>query len=150
MHRPPAATWRVMSAGLLLRISVVAAASLCAVTLLAGYFMQGWGATALCLLLLLVICTLAAFRGLGRMPSGQLRWDGELWHWADGQHHAVNALVCVLDLQSCMLLRIQCEKRQGLWLWLESHGQGAAQWGALRRAVVGGQPGTGVEVPAPR
>jgi toxin CptA len=150
MHRPPAATWRAMSAGLAPQAAVALAALLCAATLLAGYFMQAWGATALCLLLLLVICTLAAFRGLGRMPSGQLRWDGEHWHWADGQHHAVSALVCVLDLQSCMLLRIQCEKRQGLWLWLESCDQGAAQWGALRRAVVGRQPSTGVEVPAPR
>lgn len=147
MHRPPAATWRAMPAGLAPQAVVALAALACAATLLEGYFMQAWGVTVLCLLLLLLVaCTLAALRGLGRMPSGQLRWDGECWHWADGQNHTVTSLVCVLDLQSRMLLRIHCGQRHSLWLWLESRGQ-ANPWAALRRAVVASQHGATNQAP---
>ena len=52
----------------------------------------------------------------------------------------MNQLVCVLDLQRCLLLRLDVEAGVRRWLWLESAHLDAG-WLALRRAVAASRQG---------
>jgi hypothetical protein len=111
-------------AALLLLIALLQFASFC--------LNQQWGTHSLILLSALACSTACAWLGLRRIPRGMLRWDGERWHWAGTQIHAVS---CTIDWQACMLLQIQCVDGRRHWLWL----QGSAanrRWLALRRALV--------------
>jgi toxin CptA len=135
MHLPPAASWAVGSApwqrGLLAALGLLGLGTV-------GYFclQQPWGASSLFLVVVLCACCAGAAMGLYRAPTGQLRWDGERWHWTGAPDHAVTHLACVLDLQRCLLLRVHCTQGPVFWLWLQSHAMDA-RWLALRRAVVG-------------
>lgn len=137
MFLPPAAAWTVDSAPWQQR----ALAAVGLLGALAGLFFclsQGWGSSSFLLAALLGICTAAAGLSLSGAAHGQLRWDGERWHWSSADEQAVSQLECVLDLQRFMLLRIACESGLSLWLWLYSPAMDA-RWLALRRAVVASQ-----------
>jgi hypothetical protein len=54
---------------------------------------------------------------------------------AEATQKAITRLLCVLDLQRLMLVRVVCEPAAVRWLWLESPLMDA-RWLALRRAVV--------------
>lgn len=100
---------------------------------------QPWGTSSLILLTLPGLCLLVAGLGLHRSPQGQLRWDGAHWHWiargSDSEGQAISQMLCVMDLQRLMLVRVVCEPSVVRWLWLESPGMDA-RWLALRRALV--------------
>jgi hypothetical protein len=101
-------------------------------------FGQGWGLTTLLLFLALLGCSAVAMLGLLGSATGQLRWDGEQWHWSGQYDAAVTDIRCILDLQRVLLLHIRCEQGARHWLWLES-GAMDAGWLAVRRAVVAAQ-----------
>ena len=87
------------------------------------------------LLLAMLAGALLAAMARHNAARGQLRWDGERWHWSGEPDRTVRAMACVLDLQSMMLLHLTCESRTSHWLWLEA-GNKPERWKALRRAVV--------------
>jgi hypothetical protein len=134
MYLPPAAAWKVNSARWQRR--VLAALGLLG-ALVGSFFVfsQHWAPSSWLVLVVLAACSAGASMGLYKAAEGQLRWDGERWHWSDGQDHGVTRLSCVIDLQRCLLLRIDCEQARILWLWLYSPAMDA-RWLALRRAVV--------------
>jgi hypothetical protein len=139
MHLPPAAAWKV-GPSKWQRASVV-----CLVLLVSGgsaFFClsQRWGASSVLLLLALAACSATAVASLFGSARGHLRWDGARWQWSDPQDHTVTQLVCVLDLQRCLLVYVDGAAGKRLWLWLESPTMDAA-WLALRRAVVASRPG---------
>jgi hypothetical protein len=134
MHLPPAAAWTAGAMGRWRR--VVATLGLLGLLVLTGFGnSQGWGASTAWLSLTLVVCTAVSYLGLRRPATGQLRWDGEQWHWFGLAEHAVTQIGCAIDLQRLMLLWIRCDQGTVLWLWLEN-GTMDAQWLAFRRAVV--------------
>ncbi|RFO95526.1 hypothetical protein DIC66_18045 [Rhodoferax lacus] len=134
MHLPPAASWNVGRAPWQRGVQ----ASLGLLGAVAGLyfcFSQRWGVSSWLVLGALCASAASAAMSLFNRPAGQLRWDGERWHWSDADDYAVTRLACVLDLQRFLLLRIDCEQGRGLWLWLQSPSMDA-RWLALRRAVV--------------
>ena len=134
MHLPPAASWMVgQSQGQ--RHLLAALVLLGALATLFFCYSQSWGASSLLVLLVLAGCSVAAVAGFGRSAQGLLRWDGERWHWPDPAGRAVADVVCVLDLQRLMLLRLDFDRRPCLWLWLQSP-EMDGRWLAMRRAVV--------------
>jgi toxin CptA len=134
MHRPPAVSWDVELARWQGHIS--AAIALCSTLVWAGFLMlQGWCTSSISLLLVLLASILLAVLAGRRMPVGKLRWDGDQWHWSSAEVDVVHSIVCVLDLQFLLLLRIHCGQGARHWLWLEA-GTQPARWQALRRAVV--------------
>jgi hypothetical protein len=139
MHLPPAASWTVDNArwqGRVLAALGVAGA----LVALFFCFSQPWGVYSILVAVACGLCTAGAALGLFHAANGQLRWDGERWQWRDKQDHAVIELVCVLDLQRLLLVRIACEQGPSLWLWLHSPAMDG-RWLALRRAVVGSPKG---------
>jgi hypothetical protein len=136
MVLPPAAAWKVDSARWQRRV-LAALGLLGALVSLFFCLGQRWGTSSL-LVLLWGLCTAIAVMGLRKGATGHLRWDGERWHWSDTQDHAVTRLVCVIDLQRLLLLRVDCEQGPSRWLWLQSPTMDAP-WRALRRAVVASQ-----------
>jgi hypothetical protein len=112
---------------------------LAATLLLIGFLAtQHWVASTMAMLLVLLVSTMLASKGLHSAPVGQLNWDGAQWHWSDPDTQALTAVACVLDLQSRMLVRIAGESGESYWLWLECHSDDA-HWYALRRAIVASQ-----------
>lgn len=85
--------------------------------------------------------------GLVRPPRGCLRWQWPAqqevghWCWSGGVDDRGNeglgpvSLHCVLDLQSCVLLRLQGPRGVPRWVWLEEVAA-PPDWLALRRAVL--------------
>ncbi len=137
MHRPPAASWKAGPTQWQRRL-LFCLIGLALIALLGFGSGQGWGASSLVLALSLLGCSAAAAWGLRGAPNGQLRWDGEHWHWSGAADCAVTELFCALDLQRVLLLHIACEQGPKQWLWLQSSHMDAG-WLALRRAVVSSQ-----------
>lgn len=134
MHLPPACAWKAGTAQWQRRLIAGLLGFGLMVSLGFG-FSQGWGASTLLLALILLGCGSVAAMGLRSSASGQLRWDGEHWHWSGSIDCAVTELFCVLDLQRLLLLHIRSEQGETRWLWLESRSMDAG-WMAMRRAVV--------------
>ena len=134
MHRPPAVAWDVGALRWPWRL--LSALAVGALLLWLDFSMhQQRPLVSAALLALLLACVAVAAMGLRRQPLGQLQWDGSHWHWSEWSEHPLTDLVCVLDWQSVMLLRLQAEGGARRWLWLEAR-RPSAQWLALRRAVV--------------
>lgn len=137
MHRPPAAAWTAGAGrwqrGMLLALTAIA-------VLEAGFFAArtGWGPSAILLLAVMGGSLTVSFLALRSSAQGQLRWDGEHWHWSAEQDLGVTEVSCVLDLQHLLILRIHLDNGIKLWLWLESRRMDVG-WMALRRAVVASQ-----------
>jgi hypothetical protein len=137
MHQPPAVSWDVKSARW--HAGALIFWVLADTFLLVGFFVtQGWGASTLVLLLVLVASALLAMKGWYGAPVGQLNWDGAQWHWVNQDTHALTSVVCVLDLQTRMLVRISGGQGPSRWLWLERDASGMT-WVALRRAIFANQ-----------
>ncbi len=134
MHRPPAVLWdlgpsrwkRRALGGLIL---------LAALVWLGFLRMQGWGVSSAVLLATLLAGTLTAAIGRSGSPGGQLSWDGEQWHWLTDRDLPLQTMVCMLDLQVMMLLRVGVEGGKSHWFWLDSSDM-SASWKAVRRAIV--------------
>lgn len=139
MFLPPAAAWTVDSARWQRRV-LVALGLAGALPSLFFCLNQRWGAHSLAVLLWLGLCTVGASWRFQKAANGQLRWDGERWHWSDSQDYAVTKFDCVVDLQRFLLLRIVCDQGPQLWLWLYSPAMDG-RWLALRRAVMAAQQG---------
>jgi len=72
-----------------------------------------------------------------RMPTGQLAWDGQFWHWQgtnDQGGLAECALSVIVDIQHGLLLQLENQAGMQAWLWLEKKIV-PARWLDLRRAV---------------
>lgn len=73
-------------------------------------------------------------------PSGSLAWDGRCWTWSDARSTQAVQLAVVLDMQSCLLLRLHVLADQcTVWVWPERR-SAWVRWQALRRAVFSQQP----------
>lgn len=95
---------------------------------------------------LLAISTLAtssvAFVGWRHSPHGDLRWDGQRWHWSGLSANENCSLAIVLDLQRVVLVRVQGDAANRVYLWLE-RAEDHANWRSLRRALVSSQSAKG-------
>ncbi len=138
MYRPPAASWEVGAARCPV-LALFALALLGAVLNIVYWFRQAPGPSGALLGLALVACTLLSMRGLRTLVRGRLQWDGASWHWSGTEDLLVTDLVCVLDFQRCMLLRMACGPTAAHWLWLETPSMDG-RWHALRRAIVASRP----------
>ncbi|MCJ0764302.1 hypothetical protein [Variovorax terrae] len=77
----------------------------------------------------------AALQAWRTAPQGELHWDGRQWLWSRRGGPQQPGLVTVhLDLQRCLLLRLQILDGRVRWLWLEPSFQ-PGRWNDLRRAV---------------
>jgi hypothetical protein len=134
MHRPPAVAWDLVPTRWQSRAPAVLV--LLAAMAWGGFLLkQGWGPFSLTLLLVLIAAAVLATVERGHISKGQLRWDGEHWHWSGEQDRMVRSMACVMDLQSMVLLYIRCDQGKSHWLWLEA-GRKPHHWKALRRAIV--------------
>ncbi|MDO8903409.1 hypothetical protein [Hydrogenophaga sp.] len=89
------------------------------------------------------------FKSWWYTPKGALHWDSlapsagdspraGAWRWlADegGENVSLQAIECVIDWQSWMLLRLKQPSHLATWVWVERH-CGPARWGDLRRALM--------------
>jgi hypothetical protein len=130
MHAPPAVSFsvgrstvhgRCLAATLLLSLVV-------GVLWLDQAADPGWRQV-LYLLLFLVTSGLAISQWR-RAPTGQLQWDGRVWHWSAWPDAACSLQVRV-DGQSWLLASLCSEAGSTLWLWLERQSD-VASWPALR------------------
>ena len=134
MHRPPAVLWDLGPSRWKRR--ALGGLILLAVLVWVGFLrMQGWGVSSAVLLATLLAGTLTAAIGRSGSAEGQLSWDGEQWHWLTDRDLLLQTMVCVLDLQVMMLLRVGVEGGKSHWFWLDSSDMNAS-WKALRRAIV--------------
>ena len=134
MHRPPAVAWVLLPSQWQRRI--LAALALVAVLVWVGFISeQGWGLSSFVVLVALFIGALLGVMAWRNLSKGQLRWDGEQWYLTNKHDRSVHTMVCMLDMQAMLLLKVTCDKGKSHWLWLDS-GDKHAQWKALRRAIV--------------
>jgi toxin CptA len=85
-----------------------------------------------------LLAGMAAFAGWSRSHEGELKWDGDSWHWAYFEGQEACNLNLHLDFQSVMLVCIDGPQTPKTWLWLEAN-PSKPGWSALRRAVVASQ-----------
>lgn len=76
-----------------------------------------------------------ALRSWQQSPLGQLRWDGEHWHWSGFAATQSCHLSLLVDFQRVLLVRLSCVDQPPVWLWLEA-APGNLHWLPLRRAIV--------------
>jgi toxin CptA len=79
----------------------------------------------------------AALWGWKNSPIGQLRWDGQVWHWESQGNQAATTVLrlsVTLDLQRMLLLRLETHDHATLWLWADRSAM-PERWLDLRRAV---------------
>ena len=102
------------------------------------------GVAAGCLLLCAVACAMA-WRG---MAVGTLRWDGELWWWAEatGVERPVEVGLR-LDVQDAMLFSLSAAPAATRW-GVAERARLPARWSDLRRAVHGQRASTPATIDA--
>ena len=79
-----------------------------------------------------------AVRRSRRIQRGSvLLWDGHTWFWSQQRSDRVCAIRCIMDLQVCMLLRLQTTEASPEWVWLlrKDH---VKNWYPLRRVLIFG------------
>ena len=94
--------------------------------------------------LLLVVAGLAAAIGTWAWQSvgGQLRWDGQQWHWlatslTAGPTQALTNLHVQIDLGSWVLLRWRADESARRYTWACLHaGDAGPRWHGMRVALV--------------
>jgi hypothetical protein len=67
-------------------------------------------------------------------PAGRLRWDGQFWRWSGFGDQTVCHLIVRIDWQSGILVTLNSQGQQRVWLWLDATSD-ADSWNGLRRAV---------------
>ena len=141
MHKAPAVTYPVGRSVLhawLLGLS-------CLTGVLAGWFWrvqaspQPWIQWLYAVVLLLA--SLAAFRGWWRSPGGSLRWDGKGWQLSVLDSRLGGVVSIHLDLQAWLVLCLRSEEGGRKWLWLERRAD-PINWHALRGAVFSARVGS--------
>ena len=90
-------------------------------------------------LLALLTGLVVAARAWRHSPQGFLRWDGQFWHWCTEGVAVRVTLAVSLDVHLCLLLSLQTEAGQRLFLWPEQDAE-PASWHALRCAVFARRP----------
>jgi hypothetical protein len=134
MHRPPAVAWDLGPT--LWQNRILTGLALLASLVSLGFLVeQGWGLSSFILLVALLVGCLLAAMARHNAHQGQLRWDGEQWHWIGAQGVALRTMVCMVDLQVTLLLQVTSDQGKRHWFWLDS-GDKPAQWRAMRRAIV--------------
>lgn len=96
---------------------------------------MGWHAGLAALSVLLT--GLAARTSWNHSPSGQLAWDGDVWHRVSAGYTSGAAglgLSVIADLQQRLLLRLENQAGASLWIWVEQS-EMPERWQDLRRAV---------------
>jgi hypothetical protein len=136
MYQAPAVIWkaapsrlRVAGLALLLVLCWIAAALYC--------IFQPWGLRSVGILLCVTAATFPAALAMRRDDVGVLRWDGTHWYWSGFEDQSVRRLVCVLDVQVLLVVRLYGGSGASQWLWLQAYD--GIPWRALRRAVVSSQ-----------
>ena len=82
-----------------------------------------------------LVAPVLALWGWQKSPSGQLRWDGDYWHWSGFAATQSCHLSLLVDFQRVLLVRLSHADQPPVWLWLES-APGNIHWMPLRRAIV--------------
>jgi hypothetical protein len=136
MYRPPAISREIGPARCPVLV-LIALALLGGLLCVVFWTKQTQVPAGICLGLTFLACTLLFLHALRKPVRGRLHWDGEWWHWSGQDEGAVTELVCVMDLQRCMLLRVRC-CQMTVWLWLEADAMDA-RWLAMRRAILASQ-----------
>ncbi len=88
-------------------------------------------------LAVVLVAGVAAGLGWKNSPTGQLRWDGQVWRWESQGYQAgtpVRELLVALDFQRILLLRLENHDHATLWLWAGRKAM-PERWLDLRRAV---------------
>ena len=136
MHRAPAVSFSTVRSRWHLR---------CIVTLFIGAvvtlvaYSQGQpqsGGQVIAVACTTLAATLVALIGWYQSTTGDLRWDGQRWHWSGFEDQAVCRLSLRMDWQSGLLVSLQREGQSLVWLWLDACAD-IYQWNALRRAIAG-------------
>ncbi len=135
MHRAPAVSfsvgrsrWHLGCVGLLCAASLITA-----LVFVLNASIWDWRCVAV--LGAALLAPILAVRGWQRSPSGQLRWDGQQWHWSGFATTQACRLSLLVDLQRVVLVRLSGEDHPSVWLWLEA-APGSIHWMPLRRAIV--------------
>ena len=138
MHQAPALAFEVARSrvhGYLL-IALAGLGALTGAAWLHPFDAAGWR-QALFLVTFLFFLVIATRQWLS-WPSGELVWDGLVWHWQGtgpwAAERGQGTLRHHLDWQSGLLLSLQPEAGERVWLWAQ-RGDDGPQWAALRRAV---------------
>jgi len=113
---------------------LLAVIGLCAIAWTSDREFPVWAAWVQAALLLLTAA--GAARAWHCSPVGTLRWDGEHWLWRSSQDWPVSGLHMVFDFQNLVLVSVQRDGGDSLYLWLEPAQGTAPAWRALRRALV--------------
>ena len=140
MGGPPAVT--VVVSGLGLDCPIAVGMSFLLVLSLAGLFASGAlqipAGLIYPVLLLLGSLGLVVFwvpRARDATHGLVLRWDGQNWLWSRQKDDGVCSVQCVMDLQACMLLRLQTSDGASEWIWLQRKDH-LNSWEPLRRALI--------------
>lgn len=86
---------------------------------------------------MIVLAGVIAVLGWKKTPAGQLRWDGQVWHWESDscQDNAFEwHLSVVVDFQYLLLLRMESQMHSSICLWCDRHAF-APLWLDFRRAI---------------
>ena len=140
MGGPPAVTLAIPSVGL--DGHIAAGLTFLLVLTLVGLF--GFGAVQipadLIDLVPLLLCSLAltvfcVTRSVPAAHAPVLRWDGQNWSRSLQNGDGVCGVKCVMDLQVCMLLKLQTLEGVREWIWLQRKDH-HKNWYPLRRALI--------------
>ena len=144
MHRAPAVNFTVKRSRLQARL--IGCVGLLTVAILVIFVLEqpvlDFQIGVLALSILLAGST--AYLGWRRAPQGNLRWDGEHWHWSDFEKKMVCRLDLLADFQSVVVVTVTAQGQSPVFLWLEDT-LDAPNWKPLRRAIVSSQAASGGE-----
>jgi hypothetical protein len=87
------------------------------------------------LLFSLALAVFCITRSRPAVHGSVLRWDGRNWFWSRQNDDGVCAVHCVMDLQLCVLLRLQTSEGAREWIWLQRKDH-VKSWYPLRRVLI--------------
>ena len=85
----------------------------------------------------LCLAGLPIFLNWNSVPSGNLAWDGQGWHWNSTRDQvgvAEYEVIVAADFQHILLLRLENPANARLWFWAERRAL-PERWMDLRRAI---------------
>lgn len=84
---------------------------------------------------LVLAAGVVALRSVAATSPTLLQWDGKVWTWSPDGPGDAGEMLCVLDLQRMLLLRLRAGDGRPCWFWVIRSGPGVP-WDSFRRAVV--------------
>ena len=132
MHRPPAASYRVVRSRWL-GAALLFLWLLASVNIIVFAWLQQRSEAGAAMALLCLLAGIWALRGWLKMPTGTLRWDGEHLHW-QGFDAPVASLNILIDMDFLVMLRLHRAAGQTHSVVLTSTRD--QDWPAIRRVLV--------------